>query len=297
MAEWMPNQLVGQFDVVGVDPRKAKLQHTEATFKAGFSTTGEITHCDSKGAPLVRQQISFTALTEEGIAVVIERAVAVADVEVKSSRALNFALANDIFNGSVRKIGLDMSDQTFGLDGAKNLDSATAAEPTANAASTIARKTASRALTIDNQLGIVSLDEDQLTIHDCSGRNAQWGSLQYDVISGEEMGERNVKAGDAVLDSAYVLSAGDWRSTWTHFWQSFYPSSRDEVGVRYRFVGVTPVRSYLIVANLDGQDRTVSVPLDAGKSQQVELKGFQTRIYHVVTGCLPPHVRMTPVLS
>lgn len=296
MAEWMPNQLVGQFDVVGVDPRKAKLQHAETTSKTGFSTTGEITHCDSKGAPLVRQQISFTALTEEGIAVVMERTVAVADVKVKSSRALNFALANDIFNGSVRKISCDMSDRTLDLAGATNLDSATAAEPTANAVASAVREIRSPVLNIDDRLGIALLKGDNFTIHDTTGRNAQWGSIQYDVISALNAGEREVKTGETIIDSAFALVAKDHGLTVECQMSSTVKSLPDEPAVVYASVNVTPVRFYMVVSNLDGTPRTVSVPFGSGQTQEVTFKGFETQVFHLNTGGCLSDATISPVL-
>lgn len=297
MAEWMPNQLVGQFDVVGVDPRKAKLQHTETTLKTGFSTTGEITHCDSSGNPLVRQQISFTALTEEGIAVVMERAVAVADVKVKSSRALNFALANDIFNGSVRKISYDMRDRTLDLAGATNLDSVTAAEPMANAAASARQEVRSHMLNIDDRLGIALLKGDSFTIHDTTGRNAPWGSIQYEVVSALNAGEREVKAGETIVDAAFVLLAKDHDSTVECQMSSVVKSLPDEPAVAYAVVNVTPVRFYMVVSNLDGTPRMVSVPFGSGQTQKVEFRGFETQVFLLNTGgCLSQKTTISPVL-
>ncbi len=296
MAEWMPNQLVGQFDVEGVDARKTKLQHAEEIFKGGFSTTGEITHCNSAGTPLVRQQVSYTALTEEGIAIVMERTVACAPIKVKSSRALNLAIANDIFNGSVRKVGSDIGGTTFDLSGAANLGTVEAAEAGANAATSTARQVESPVLTIDSKLGIALLNGKNFTIHDASGRNAAWGSIQYDVISAEDTGGRELKAGDTVIGSAYVLAAGNSGSTVERQMSSTAKSLESEQAVRYAIVNATPVRYYLVVANLDGQDRTVSIPFDREKSQQVELKGFHTKVYLINTGGCLYDPTISPVL-
>lgn len=277
MAEWMPNQLVGQFDVEGVDARKTKYQHSETTSKAGFGTTGEIVYSDAKGAPLVRQQISYTALTEEGVAVVMERTVAVAPVKVKSSRALNVAIANDIFNGSVRKIGYRPSNLGFELTGATNLGTTEAALSTANAVSSTDRQISSKWLTIDNRLGIVSLKGEGFTIHDTSGRNAPWGSIQYDVISAQEMGERELRAGDTIIESAYVLIAGGFKPA---AWSSETARVATAAGnpmVHYTAVCAPSGNCYYVVANLDGVPRTTSLRWN-GEYKVVSFSGFDTQV-------------------
>ena len=296
IAEWMPNQLVGQFDVVGVDARKTKLEHAETKSKTGFSTTGEITHCDSAGAPLVRQQVSYTALVEEGIAVVMERTVAVADVKVKSSRAVNFALANDIFNGSARKIRY--GNTSLNLAGAKNLGTVEAADPGANAASSTARQVPSPWLNVDDQLGIALLKGDHFTIQDTSGRNAQWGSVQYDVITALQMGERELKAGDTIIDSAFVLVAGGSKATsWLPLESGVAPIA-GEPAVYYAGVKAPSGKHYLMVANLDGLARKVSIPYSPHGAKGVEFKGLDTQIFHYphgTGGCLPPAPELSPL--
>lgn len=283
MAEWMPDQLVGQFDVEGVDPRKTTCQHAEAVTKAGFSTTGEITYCDVSGAPLVRQQISFTAFAKEGMAVVMERTVAAAAVKVKSSQGLNLALANDIFNGSVRKITFGGGKSVLELAGAKNLGTVEAAKPEANAVNVTARPVPAQCLTIDNRLGIVQFQGDLpqgdgFTIHDYSGRNAPWGSLQYDVISGQDTGERSLNAGDPIIETAYVLVAGNAEATdWLRM-GSVTRAVSGEPAVRYALVPGRPDSPYLIVADLDGIARTVRIPLLDRYAKTVSLTGFETQV-------------------
>lgn len=275
MAEWMPSQLVGQFDVEGVDPRKTKLQHAEKTFKGGFSTTGEIIYSDKAGTPLVRQQISYTALTEEGIAIVMERTTAMATIKVKSSRALNLAVANDIFNGSVRKIGYydwGHGDTVLKLSGATNLSPAQAARPEANAA-TSAKCQLEGMLSIDNKLTIDSLYGDKATIHDVSGRNAPWGSLQYDVISVHDAGERQLQAGEAIIESAFLLCAGDAAAGVK---QTLYSAGDAEIPVPYALIQ-TKAGERLFVPNLDGVTRTVRISVD-DSPEVVSLSGFETKV-------------------
>lgn len=276
MAEWMPNQLIGQFDIAGVDARKAKLQHAAGTFKGGFSTTGEITHCDSSGNPLVRQQISYTALTNEGIAVVIERAVAAAPIKVRASRGLNMALGNDIFNGSVRRVFCKGSG--FDLPGAKNLGTVEAADPVANSAQATPRPVQSPWLNIDDRLGIALLRGDSFTVHDTSGRNSPWGSIQYDVISALNEGERALDAGGMVMDSALMFTAGDSKTTAVTSASAAVVNIAGNPGVRCVLLKAPSGKRYLVAANLDGVARTVTVRPTDTKAHDLKFKGYETRV-------------------
>ena len=273
MAEWMPNQLVGQFQAEGAEARKAKFRHAETKSKIAFSTTGEIVHANSAGAPMVHQQVSFTALTGEGIAVVLERTIAVAPIKLKSSRAVNLALANDVFNGSVRQI----SHQGKGirLTGARNLGTVEAAKPGANATSSTLRSIHSWWLCVDQKLGIALLDMNNFTIQDYSGRNAPWGSVQYDVISAHDRGQRELKAGDSILDSAFVLIAGDGKTTAQLQASSLTGAVTGHPAVRYAVVTAPSGKRYLVVANLDGVARTVRVP---GFPEAFQFTGFGAEV-------------------
>lgn len=274
MAEWMPEQLVGQFEIDAVDARKTKYQHAEAVSKPGFSTTGEIVYSDSSGAPLVRRQVSFSALTGEGIAVVLERSVAVAPVKVKSSRGVNLALANDIFNGSARKIA--KQGHEIRLTGATNLGTVEAANPEANAVSSTDLQVQSPWLCVDQRLGIALLTGARFTLHDVAGRNAPWGSLQYDTISAQESGERALNAGESILDSAFVLIAGDGAMTAKVHASGLTGAVADYPSVRYAVVTAPSGKRYLIVANLDGFARSVRVP--GFPNTAIRFSGFGTEV-------------------
>lgn len=274
MTEWMPNQLVGQFQAEGVDGRKTKYQHAETTSKVGFSTTGEIIYCDSARSPLVRQQVSFSALTGEGIAVVLERTIAVAPVKLKSSRAVNLALANDVFNGSIRKIS--NRGKAVYLAGARNLGTVEAARPQANAVSLTARPVPSPWLCVDQRLGIALLNGETFTINDYAGRNAPWGSVQYDIISAHDRGERELNAGESILDSAFVLIAGDGSATAQLQGSSLTGTPAGHPAVRYAVVTAPSGKRYLVVANLDGIARTLRVP--GFPEAAFQFNGFGTEI-------------------
>jgi|GEM_PF-762240 len=276
MAEWMPEQLVGHFDVADINARKTSCRHAETTSKTGFSTTGEIVYHDVAGEPAISQRISYTALTGEGIAVVMERTTALAPIKVKASRALNLALGNDIFNDSLRRIA--NQGKEIALTGAKNLGTVEAADPKANAVAVKMMPVQSQWLCVDDRLGIAVLDGGkEFTIRDTFGRNAPWGSLQYDVISTQDRGERELKAGQSVIDSSFVLVSGD-RNTTARLQRSASVGTIDgQPAVRYAVVTAPSSRRYLIVANLDGVARTVRVPKFPGMEFQFDGFGAQVR--------------------
>lgn len=299
MAEWMPDQLVGVFDAEGVDARKAKLRHADKTFRNGFSTTGEIVYPDSAGKPLISRQVSYTALTDEGIAVVIERTTALAPVKLRSSRTVNLAIANDIFNplllpltkgegnsplppltkggrGGVRRIACRGNETV--LFGARNLGTVEAAEDRANVPSVTLVPVRSPWLCVDDRLGIVLLDgSKEFTIHDCAGRNAPWGSLQYDVISADERGARELRAGESIVDCAFVVIAGDRKASAAVQRASSSGRPVDEGAIRYVTVTAPSGKRYLIVANLDGAARTARIPGYPGLRFEFDGFGAQVR--------------------
>lgn len=272
MAEWMPGQLVGTFDAVGVDPHKTKCKHEETKSDVGFSTTGEIVYSSAAGEPMISQQVSYTAITSEGIAVVLERTTALAAVKLESSRAINLALANDIFNASLRKIA--NQGKEIQLAGAKNLGSVEAAEPGANAASETLLPVSSSWICVDGHLGVALLDGgDSFTIHDYAGRNAPWGSLQFDIITAQERAERDLNAGEPILDSAFVLTAGDRHTTARVQSTSTANALVEQPAVRYVVLAAPSGKRYLIVANLDGAARSVEITGFAFK-----FTGFGTQV-------------------
>lgn len=263
MAEWMPEQLVGRFDFPDKDARKAVSQHADRIFSHGFSTTGLVEQRDKAGQPILKQQISFSALPGEGIALVIEHTTAVKPVALKSSEALNFALANDIFNNSLRRI--HSTNPTIHLEGAKNLGTLEAAEPSANRVSEKLVPLHSPWLNIDNRLGIARLEPTgEFRIHDVSGRNAPFASLQYETISDLPRGPRDLQAGDTALDSAYLLIAGDRHTTARLQQRATIGRVANCEGLRYALIEAPSGKLYLAVANLDGAPRIarLRIPVD-----------------------------------
>lgn len=259
MAEWMPRQLVGNFDAVGVDLRKTQCRHEETKSRIGISTTGEIAYFDAAGAPMISQQVSYTALADEGIAVVMERTIAVALVKLKGSRAVNMALGNDIFNGSLRKIA--NRGKEVQLTGAKNLGTAEAATAGANAVSEALLPVSSPWMCVDNKLGFALLGGgDSFTIHDTAGRNAPWGSIQYDTITANERPERELKAGESIIDSNLLLVAGDAKIIAGLQKTCATGTLADQPSVRYVALTAPSGKKYLIVANMDGVARSVTLP-------------------------------------
>jgi len=289
MAEWMPDQLVGQFNLDGVDPRKARLRHSETISQTAFSTTGEIVYPDAAGKPTISRRVSCTALTDEEIAIVIEHTTALTPIEVRRSSEVNLALANDIFNGSARKIA--GQGKEIVLAGAKNLGTVEAADEKANAPSMTLVTVRSPWLCVDDRLGIALLDgSKEFTINDCSGRNAPWGSLQYEVICADERGTRKLKAGELIIDSAFVLVAGDRKTTARIQRTGSWGSTAEQPAVRYVTVTAPSGKRYLIVANLDGTARMVRIPGYPGL--RFEFDGFGTQVRELNPGRRARSVQM-----
>ncbi len=260
MAEWSAWQLVGRFDAEGLG-RDAQAQHAEQRSPFGFSSTGQVEYQDAGKQPLLRQQISFTALPEEGIAVVLEHTVAAKAVSLRSAQGLNLPLANDIFNGSVRRI--EAQGREINLPGAKNLTHAEMARKDSVSEKRIPVR--SKWLCIDGRLGIAQLDGgEEFLLHDVSGRNAPSGSLQYELISADHQEARALKEGETALESAFLLVAGDGGRTARLQRHSSFGRADGLEGVRYAVVEAPSGRLFLVVANLDGRSRLarLSIPVE-----------------------------------
>lgn len=273
MVEWMPEQYVGRFRADNIDLTKSFTRHNETIFKGGFCTTGEITYNDASGEPIAKKQISFTSLTDEGMAIVFERTIVSTPVKLSVSYSLNMALANDIFNGSNRTI-YSKDTPPIQLPGAKNLDAMSAADPNANVVTSTTHQLRSPWLNIDDKLGVVLLTSDDFTIYDYSGRNAPSRSLQFDMLLADHKGTRDVQAGEVITDIAYILTAGNSDLT-----AATYRGAKVQETTAKCLCAMFTASSgkrYAIIPNMDGTSRNVRVPDTA---IDAVFSGFDTRVH------------------
>ncbi|NLN76400.1 MAG: hypothetical protein GX139_08820 [Armatimonadetes bacterium] len=273
MVEWMSDQFVGRIRATDIDHQKTTTSHKETLTKNGFSTTGEIIYANKSGDPMANKRVSYSFLGDEGIAVVFEHSTAVTDLNLKASYGLNMAIANDVFNGSIRNISVDNAE--ISLPGAKNLGTLEAAQSGVNAISSTSQKVKSPWLCVDQKLAVALLTGDEFVIYDYSGRNAPSNSLQYDVIVADYKEEREVKAGQTITDIAFVLSGGDSKLAANLRKAAKTERLPDSPEVRYAIITAPSGKRYAVVANMDGVARKLRIP---GVSTEFVFSGFATQI-------------------
>ncbi|MGI6296417.1 MAG: hypothetical protein ACOX3G_10035 [Armatimonadota bacterium] len=273
MVEWMTEQYIGRIRAENVDFKQSYSKHKETIFDGGFCTTGEISYNDAAGEPVAKKQISFTSLTDEGVAVIFERTFASAPFKCNSSYSLNMAIANDIFNNSQRTIYLKDASP-IRLPGAKNLDPVSAAEPNANEVSSTSQKVQSPWVNIDDKLGIVLLTTDDFALYDYSGRNAPTRSLQFDVLLADYEGARKIKTGETITEIAYLLLAGNRDLTAAAYREAKVLKTTD--GRSYVLITTPSGKRYIILPNLDGSSWNERIP---GTAIDAKFSGFDTQVH------------------
>lgn len=203
MAEWGREQLAGSFDIKGSDPKKREVVHYEREFDDGFSTVGTVTLRSKDGLDLLRQDIAFISLPNDGIAVLFDRGVAASNITVTSQEGLKFYLANDIFNGGRRTVS--HAGGAFTIWGAENTGKTTPGDAT--------RSLDVPWVCVDGRLSFVSLTSNAaFVVRDLRGRSAPWGSLEYDMIDMPYVIEpHEYHANGLVRYSVILLAACDAR--------------------------------------------------------------------------------------
>ena len=203
LVEWGVDQLVGSFVVDGYDMRERNVAHKEELYADAFTTTGRIQEGklrDGDGAA-IDHYVSVTGLPADGLMLVLDHAVARADITVRENDGLRLHVANDIFNGNRRTLhDAGGSRAVIGVRGIK---------------AEILQELDSPWVNVDDLLGVVRLAAaEPFVVRDAGVRNAPCESLSYELISCPFVDEeRRYEKGDVVRDTVFVLAAADRRRT------------------------------------------------------------------------------------
>jgi len=254
LVEWGEDQFVGRFAVAGYDMRRRKFTHREQTWAEGFTTTGHIAEGSRNGEPAIDHYLSFTALPEEGLAVLFDLALAQADLTVTREEGLMLYLANDLFNDNRRLVysGRGRVELTGVEEGGEerrhDLDT--------------------NWLNVDNLLGLVYLPplkgqarpaaNPTFTLRDFPQRNAPWRSLLTERIDCPYQDTpRSYRAGEVIRDLAFVFLAGDAGATGELAALCRRLPTGDEQFVKLAYV-VGSERAYFVAANFTSEEVVLS---------------------------------------
>jgi len=199
MAEWAPGNMLGRIRASGRDLTRQKTCHRENTGPRGFVTFGYIDRGVREGGPAaVRQYLCFAAFPKSGLAVLVDRCVALDRIRVAESAALDLRVPNDIFNGCSRRVFWEGGEALL---------------PGGDASGRVLQARSSW-LNLDDALGIVCIGNREVTVHSPDGRNAPWSSLRLERICWAERTQaRWFAPGEEIRRLAFVLIAGDRRRT------------------------------------------------------------------------------------
>ncbi len=195
MAEWAPDNLLGNLRIRGENARKRSIEYRERLGPVAFTTTGVIRRrLHGEASTAASQFLCFAALPARNTAILIDLCVADRDIVVDGRAGLDFRLPNDVFNRNTR---------TLTRAGGRTRLRGVGGTPRKITAVT-------SWLNVDDRLGFVCLGNDRLTVHDAAARNAPWASLLCERITWDEHpGPETFRAGDRIRRLAFVLVAGN----------------------------------------------------------------------------------------
>jgi len=198
LVEWGRNNLCGALRIGGREVPHNKVRHVEQIAGCCVATTGQRSFAAAaQGAPAAVQTLTFVGLSDQGLAVVIDRVGAEGHFVLDSQQPLTLYLANDLFNGNRRRVRHALGEvEVVGVGGtAQRLELRSAW------------------LNVDQTLGLAS-EPGVWALHDSATRNAPWGSLLYELITWNETSvPREVADGESLRDAVFVLLAGDSAAT------------------------------------------------------------------------------------
>ena len=268
MADWEREQLAGSFSIEGCDAKKREITHAEKEFKGGFWTVGRVTYVSKEGAPLLNQHLAFVSMPAEGIALLMDHAVAATSIRVNSQEGLKYYLANDIFNGGVRKVTGPSSG--FTLWGGDK----TARTPTDKGLHIVNEPW----ISVDGKLSFVALSSNSpFSVRDLRGRSAPWGSLEYDLIDLPYITEpHDFHANGLVRYTAVVLCAGNARDAARISTRSRLISSGSS-DIRCAVLSRDGKRRWLAAINFGEQSGRVNIDID-GRTMTFDVKAMSAEI-------------------
>ncbi|GEM_PF-2216365 len=162
LAEWQGN-LISRFQVRGEPCDRRVLSHHEHVFDGGFATVGTLAECNAR----ITHTAAMAALPDGRTTLWCSNAVTATPLELLLHEGMCLNIANDIFNGNLRRIASqDICWKIAGV-GAQHEEIAVS----------------SPWLNVDEMLGIIAADDrERFTIVVNGDRRADGYSLCYDEI-------------------------------------------------------------------------------------------------------------------
>jgi hypothetical protein len=244
---WAPDQLAGSFSIEEA-PALRVVSHRDRLLAGGFNTTGRILEGVRDGKPGLIHGVSWTALPDAGLGVLIDLTHAARDVRVTHDEGLQLAIVNDVIDGNRRTLRSD--------DGAVEV---TGVRPDAKEE---AAPVGARWVNVDGRLGaVLAYGQQPFTLRDFSAREQlasdRFHSLLHErLVTPYRTEPTPYRAGQVVRDTTILLVAGDVAATRLVAERSRVAATGQELLRALRVVGARG-HQYLIVANFADHEQTV----------------------------------------
>jgi len=264
MVEWEKGNLVGYYKVVGYDMNKSSVTHNEQILDNGFVTTGCIKRGYSAGYA-INQYISFTGLSQEGIAVVIDYTLSNKLIYITEHAGLSYYLPNDIFNSNKRDIFWQNGKTVLnGVGGAiKQIP------------------IESKWINIDDKLGIISvLDNYPFTIKDTNIRNSWMGQLNEEICYPLSNQTKRFEEDDVIRETCLVLLSGARETTEQMAEDNFLWLNTNTPFVKALLFKKENI-SKIIIANFSMDKQNVELNLPNSQLVIVDVPELNTIVYDV----------------
>ena len=262
IAEWRAGNIVGDLTVAGYDMDAVYSVHNENIVEDGFVTTGRMRVGRNAGVYGVDRYLSFAGLPEDGVAVLLDYAVARENIIVSEQRGLSYYLPNDIFNGKYRNLyWQDGQMRLAGLGGGREYI-----------------PISSRWLNIDDKLGIISvLDNYRFTVQNEYFRHPWYGELHEQIHYPLIRYPKYFRAGDVIREVCFLLTEGSRETTEelansNLYWvQTLEPMVK---AVRFQ----TSKGVYLLVANFSKESKSLTLTLPDEKPLPIDMTALSTQL-------------------
>jgi hypothetical protein len=224
LAEWAPGNLFGRIVTLHTPAAAVWIRRMRETAD-GFEIRGMVIHRDSRGRTLYTQEVEYDIDLRQGVAEVGSRFVADQRLFVRRVEGLQFAIANDRFNGFCRSVHSAAGEVQLRFDPSGRVPWGSKNTLMLRVLRRLARETLRDGplrqipgswVNIDGVLGIVALEGtgDGFAVHQPAGRNAGGGSLHFDrLLCPLRRPNRRFESGEEILRTRFRLIAGDVRAT------------------------------------------------------------------------------------
>lgn len=273
MAEWADANLMGNLIVENTDTARTTIRHNNRMLKDGFVTTGHIQEGRLKSGFGVDHYISFTALSKNKMAVMMELLVAKTPIHVADQSGLSYYLPNDIFNGGVRLVHWDGGNAR--LRGRRG----TLTDPVT---------VDSQWVNIDNKLGIISVPDNGQFQFSAGKRNVWNGQIseRIDYTTGSR--RQRYRQNDVIRSQGYFLINADVRLTRMIAETEVHWLKADDDFVKaVTFKDAGSIR--IIAANFRHTPIHTTIRLHTGENVEVQLQGLSTVILGEIAGTEVTH--------